>query len=765
MTIRLRLIAVFACTIVSLMAMEYFSIELYKRMLQEDQEIRQRSNELVQQVEKTQITWRRQVQAWENVLLRFYNPEQFHRSLKQFYQQERQMRETLQQLRTSLVYSPQHLATLTQLQQEIRDVGLEFRNALQMFDGSISDTFRAADHQLMEAATRPETLLQQLQTALAEEREAQISVSKASVESAVRRIQIGEGIATLLLMGLLLWLIQRNLGLPLEKLTAAARQISKGDLKVRIRERLPGEFKWVSSAFNQMTEGLQRTTESLQGKVRELEAENQIRTQAEQELKDLTENLLQAQKEIESHAANLEKAVDERTRALWHQANYDRLTGLPNRALFNDRLNQTLHEAKRYNHQVALLYLDLDHFKRLNDTMGHDAGDHLLSEAAQRLKSAVRESDTVARLGGDEFVIILSEVQQDSDAAHVAEKVLALFQQPFIPSEGMETYLSASIGISFYPQDGNTRSDLLKHADAAMYRAKEEGRNQFAYYTVDISNEILKRLKIEHELRKSDFEKDFYLCYQPLVDIASQRIVGAEALLRWEHPTQGLISPVDFIPAAEDTGLIIELGKQTLLKACQQQVQWREQGLPAIRIAINISPVQFSHPTFLTDLQTLITKTGIEPSDLELEITESCLMLHAADNIALLSDLKALGLSLSIDDFGTGYSSLNYLKRFPVDNLKIDKSFVLDVLDDASDIAICKAVVALGQSLGINVIAEGVETAEHQAVLEKIGCHELQGYYLGRPQIAGKFEQLLVASRAPKASNLALNDTAIASGL
>lgn len=439
----------------------------------------------------------------------------------------------------------------------------------------------------------------------------------------------------------------------------------------------------------------------------------------------------------------IEKAVEERTRELWHQANYDRLTGLPNRALFSDRLDHALQTAARYKHHAALLFIDLDHFKRLNDTMGHDSGDRILSEVAKRLKETVRDSDTVARLGGDEFVVILAEVDQDSQAARVAGKILSLFEHPFTHSDVGEAYLSASIGISFYPQDGHTRDELLKHADAAMYRAKEEGRNKYAYYTVDIGSAIDRRVKIEHELRRSVYERDFHLCYQPLVDAKSLEVVGAEALLRWDHPTQGMIPPGDFIAIAEETGQLVTLGQQVLRSICLQQVQWQQRGLEAIRVAINISPIQFSHPGFLKEVQTILEETGADPTYLELEITETCLMLHATENIALLEDLKALGLSLSIDDFGIGYSSLNYLKRFPVDNLKIDRSFVLDVLEDASDSAICKAIVALGQSLGIQVIAEGVETADHQAFLQTMGCDVLQGYYLGRPCRADRFEAQL----------------------
>ncbi len=748
MSIRLRLIAIFTGTAISLLTMEFVGIELYEYYNRKDRELRINATESIQRVKDTQLAWRNQVQAWHNILLRSYDSSRFHPSLKAFYQQERRMRAASRTLRQEFEQKPNYLLLIDELDGELRKLSLLYRQTLQLFDASLEDAYTVADQQLREAAERPDELLEQLLLQLVKDRDAAIAESNREFRTSVQGILIGEGVATLLLLGLLLWLFEHTLGTPLGKLTNAARQIARGNLDVQIEDRLPGEFRWLSKAFNQMVDGLQTITDKLTGKIAELEQENRIRTETETELKQRTQDLIQAQQEIECHAATLEQAVDARTKELWHQANYDRLTGLPNRSLFNDRLNHTLQTANRYKHQAALLFIDLDHFKRLNDTMGHDSGDRILFEVAKRLKETVRDSDTVARLGGDEFVVILAEIDHENQAARVAGKILSLFEHPFTHSDVGETYLSASIGISFYPQDGETRSDLLKHADAAMYRAKEEGRNKYAYYTVDISSAILKRVKIEHELRKSDYDRDFYLCYQPLVDAKSMRVVGAEALLRWEHPTQGLISPDDFIPIAEETGQLVELGKQMLHRVCLQQVAWHDQGLDAIRIAINISPIQFSHPGFLNEVKEIIEDTGVDPGHLELEITETCLMLHASENIALLEELKSLGLSLSIDDFGIGYSSLNYLKRFPVDNLKIDRSFVLDVLDDASDNAICKAIVAMGQSLGIRVIAEGVETAEHLAFLKEMGCDELQGYYLGRPARADSFETHLKQLRS-----------------
>jgi diguanylate cyclase (GGDEF)-like protein/PAS domain S-box-containing protein len=427
---------------------------------------------------------------------------------------------------------------------------------------------------------------------------------------------------------------------------------------------------------------------------------------------------------------------------LIHQANFDTLTQLPNRALCYDRLKQALGQAQRRIWNAGVLFLDLDRFKVVNDTLGHVFGDQLLQEVAKRLATCVRAGDTVGRLGGDEFVIVLPEIAHSHDAAVVAQKVLAELARPFGLGEH-EVFVTASVGIATYPGDGTETDSLLKNADAAMFSAKDLGRNNYQFYTAAMNERALEKLVLESNLRRALERNEFLLHFQPKASLTSGEVTGCEALLRWKIPDTALVSPAQFIPLLEESGLIVPVGEWVIRSACEQIRAWLEAGVKAVPIAVNLSAKQFQHQDICTVVERALRDSRVEARLLELEITESAAMHDAEDTIATLRKLKALGVSVSIDDFGTGYSSLAYLKRFPVDFLKLDQSFVTGLPTDPDDVSIARAVITLAHSLDLKVIAEGVETREQLAFLATNRCDEMQGYYFSRPLPAAECTQLL----------------------
>ena len=435
-------------------------------------------------------------------------------------------------------------------------------------------------------------------------------------------------------------------------------------------------------------------------------------------------------------------AIKESQDKLEYTAHHDALTGLPNRLLFRDRLEQALATARRAGEGLALLFVDLDRFKVINDTLGHDAGDLLLQEVARRLLGCLREEDTVARMGGDEFVVIQRRIGQPEDAALLAARLLTEVGRP-LSLAGHEIVAGLSIGIGLYPRDGEDVSALLKNADAAMYRAKDMGRNCYQYYSDELTAAGLDRLELESDLRQALQRGELLLHYQPQVDLASGQIIGAEALIRWQHPSRGMISPAVFIPLAEDIGIIGSIGEWVLNTACAAAKEWQLAGLPSLRMAVNVSGRQISTDHVVDKVSTALQRSGLAPQFLEIEVTESVVMKDAARAISTLNALKDLGVALAIDDFGTGYSSLSYLKRFPIDKLKIDKSFVDGLPDEEDDAAIAMAIIAMAHSLRHTVIAEGVETAAQFAFLRSRGCDEIQGYFFSKPLPAEQFVELL----------------------
>lgn len=434
-----------------------------------------------------------------------------------------------------------------------------------------------------------------------------------------------------------------------------------------------------------------------------------------------------------------QKIAEER---IQHLATHDTLTGLPNRAMFNHLLGMAIPAAQRYQRSFAVLFIDLDRFKFINDTLGHEAGDKLLTEVSLRFRETLRPDDVVARLGGDEFVVLLREVSDVDHIALVARKLLSAAIKP-VELLGRECRVTASIGIAQYPQDGQDEQTLMKNADIAMYFAKEEGKNNFQFYSKDIKSQSLERLMLENQLRRAADRGELSLHYQAKRDLVSGAITGVEALLRWNNPELGAVSPAQFIPIAEETGMIIPIGKWVLEQACRQNIAWQRQGLPPVCMAVNLSARQFADEHLLSDLVAILEKTGMQPQLLELEITESMVIHNPASTLKLLQAIKQMGVRLAIDDFGTGYSSLGQLKNFPIDTLKVDRSFIRDLATNAEDKAITEAIIAMGKTLSLTVVAEGVETQEQEAFLRAHACDEMQGYYFSKPVPPEEFAQLL----------------------
>jgi len=438
------------------------------------------------------------------------------------------------------------------------------------------------------------------------------------------------------------------------------------------------------------------------------------------------------------------KAADEQIKQL---AFYDPLTQLPNRRLLQERLKHSINVERRDGKQLALLMLDLDRFKAINDSLGHLAGDDLLQQVAERITAKLRDVDMVARLGGDEFIVLLEDIAQPEDAARVAKEIIADLTKAFCLSQSGNVQIGVSIGISLSPQHGDTPELLMDHADAALYQAKDAGRGCFAYFSEDLTIAARERIALETRLRHAIEHRELRVFYQPQVDIASGRIVGAEALVRWQDPVEGLIAPIRFIPIAEETGLIVEIGEWVLRETCRQGRQWLDAGLPPLTLAVNVSSRQFLRSDICAVAATVLSDSGFPPQQLELEITESGLMENQHNATAILNSLRAQGVRLAIDDFGTGYSSLAYLKHFPLDVLKIDKRFIDDIPVQQDDMEIAATIVAMGHILGFKVLAEGVETMAQLAFLQEKGCDMYQGYLKSKPVPAHEFAELLRVQR------------------
>jgi diguanylate cyclase (GGDEF)-like protein len=455
--------------------------------------------------------------------------------------------------------------------------------------------------------------------------------------------------------------------------------------------------------------------------------------------------------ELAGANALLQAEIAERRQAeakVHHMAYHDSLTGLPNRALLSDRLDRAMLAVQRSNRKLAVMFIDLDRFKTINDSLGHLTGDHLLKEVASRLCRVVRASDTVARLGGDEFVVLIPGIRNVDECTRVAEKMIEALATPF-PFEGRMLHITPSIGICMYPDDGDDVETLMRHADAAMYHAKASGRNNYQFFTQHMNEAAAHHFELENSLRGALAKDEFELCYQPIVDIGTRRVHAMEVLLRWRRQGQGLVMPDHFIPLLEENGLIVPVGEWVVRTACEQSVKWQRMGLQPVPLAVNLSPRQFMHRGLIESIRRILDETGIDPALLEFEITETALMQQGEQTLEILGQINSMGIRLSIDDFGTGYSSLAYLKRFPVKKIKIDRAFIKDLENSAEDRAIVGAIIALSNSLQLCVVAEGVETEGQYDLLLGNGCQYAQGYLLSEP-VPSKAAEAMLKRRMPE---------------
>lgn len=533
--------------------------------------------------------------------------------------------------------------------------------------------------------------------------------------------------------------ISRRIIAPLSRLASVADAISSGRLENPVEVEGSGEIRDIANMMNAVVSGM--TTYKTR-----MDVDHQL----------LSMKVEERTAQLSRRNTELNKAVKQVTEArnrLRQMAYYDSLTALPNRRLFTEQLALLLKLAKRNDQQLALLFLDLDNFKRINDSLGHSAGDRLLREVSSRLSSCVRESDVVghyveegakigvSRLGGDEFTVVLNQLDRPESAGVVAQRVLDALIRP-MEIDGHELVVTPSVGIAVAPRDASDVEGLLRCADTAMYHAKNSGKNSFLFYDESMGAAGVDRLQLEADLRRAIEREELVLHYQPQVDTRTGNVVGAEALLRWEHPERGMIPPFRFVPLAEEMGLIGELGDWVLRTACHQIMDFRERGLDLPKVAVNVSALQFT-PVFIQRVREVLAETGLDPSALELELTEGVVMDDSSITVQALGELKELGVSLSIDDFGTGYSSLSYLSRFPLDELKIDRSFVVAAHESEQDASLVVAIIAMARSLGLNLVAEGVETDQQYAFLTGHGAHVIQGYLFSKPVPAGELEGML----------------------
>jgi diguanylate cyclase (GGDEF)-like protein len=446
---------------------------------------------------------------------------------------------------------------------------------------------------------------------------------------------------------------------------------------------------------------------------------------------------------------SLEQDVSDRTRSLEsankqlrHLATHDALTSLPNRILLDDRMSQCIEQAKRVGEGFAVCVLDLDRFKQVNDSLGHRAGDDLLKQVARRLLGVMRGADTVARIGGDEFVMLLGQARSPGDAEKVGSKIIEELRAPVRIAE-LDVHITVSIGVAFFPGDGTTIEALYAHADAAMYCAKQRGGSALECYSPSMNLATENRVKYEADLHRALILEQFELHYQPKISALTKRMHSVEALIRWRHPVHGLVAPDQFIPLAEESGLIVSIGEWVLREACRQVRAWQDLGLPAMRVAVNVSAVQFRQLDLVETVRRALSDAGVDARYLEIELTETALMTHPEESVEILERLSRMGVVVSVDDFGTGYSSMSYLRRFPIDKLKIDRSFISNLMTSADDASIVRAIISLAHGLRLKVVAEGVETGEQAAFLQKLGCDQFQGFHFGRPVTAAAFEALM----------------------
>ncbi len=765
MSIRSKLLVLFFITLTILSGIGVYAVSVYREILVNERSVAEKTHLAVEYAHQAESAFHSQLNAWKNVLLRGNEVDNYHRYLQDFYRSERQTRKTIKELQdyVSEVHGAEEL--LAQLNTAHRDMGRKFREAIRLFNDTEVNPGQVTDLYLTGVEDVPSGLLNQIVRLLEFNRIEQL-------DSIAMQREQQEGILFVMILvvlglsfALFVWMMDKNIVKPAERATHLADIIDNAQRVAKF-----GSWDWDSNEDNHYwSDGLYRIlgldfdkipsqqqflcvlNEEDRPRVAEaidqaLKSHSPFELEARVRLADGTERVVQQRGQVTKSAkdgrvrmTSIVYDITERKESenrLAYLANYDAVTGLPNRNLFQDRLKHAMAQAERSRGHVALLYLDLDHFKSVNDALGHQAGDKLLVEAAQRIKKHIRTADTAARLGGDEFTIVIEQFENNAQIAIVAEHVLEALNKSY-QINNHEVFVSASMGITLFPDDGRDVETLLKNADSAMYLAKDQGRNTYHFFTEELNRKAQQRLHLENSLRMALDREEFQLHFQPQIELSSGRVVGAEALLRWT-PGQDMISPARFIPVLEETGLILPVGEWVLEQACKTAVDIQNQGFADFRIAVNIAARQLQQADIVSRVQSILDSTGLSPEYLELELTESTLIDESISK-KNLQKLEAHGIRLAIDDFGTGYSSLSYLKQYSVDVLKIDRSFINDISKDRDDDAVTSAIIALSHRLDMKVIAEGVETVEQLEFLKKYNCDQAQGFMIGRPMIAHKF--------------------------
>ena len=771
MTIRIKLLLTFLITLLVLCGIGLYTVSAYHQILEAEREITDNTNRNVEIAQQSESQFITQLNAWKNVLLRGSAQNNYHHYLQLFYSQERKARKSIKELNARLSDTTD-LKKLTQnLINEHKFMGRKLREALRLFNNTDVEPVRVTDEFIADFEEKPTVLLKQIIQELHVYRDEQSLELKRQHEQQERLLVGLLGLVIVVSVFIFLWLIDRNIAKPAEHAAYLADVIDNAQRVAKF-----GTWDWDSAKDKHYwSEGLY---EILNIKKSETPSQQHflltLHEDDRERVRQIIAKALQEHKSFELEArirtaGNNERVVQQRgqvtevlknghvrmtsiiyditerkeaEKRLAYLANYDTITDLPNRNLLQDRLQHAITQADRSNNQVALLYLDLDHFKAVNDALGHHAGDKLLIEVTDRLKRHIREGDTAARLGGDEFAIVLENFDHTSQVATVAEHVLGALNKSYL-IDGHEVFVSASMGITFYPSDGVDVDTLLKNADAAMYLAKDEGRNTYHFFTEELNKRAHERLILENSLRLALERDEFQLYFQPQIELSTGRVIGAEALLRW-IPDQNPISPARFIPVLEETGLIIPVGEWVLNQACEITRQWQDQGYKDFRIAVNLAARQLRQADIKKIMSNALETSQLDPQHLEVELTESTLIdtSISGKNLHRLTDL---GVQIAIDDFGTGYSSLSYLKQYSVDVLKIDRSFIKDINIDKDDDAVTSAIIALSHKLDMKVIAEGVETLEQLEFLKKAGCDQAQGFLIGRPMPKNQFENWLAS--------------------
>ncbi|MDJ0805610.1 MAG: EAL domain-containing protein [Gammaproteobacteria bacterium] len=770
MTIRSKLLLLFAITTTILAVIGLYAASVYRSTLSSERTIAERTNLSVEIAHQAESHFHAQINAWKNVLLRGNETNNYHRYLQKFYQAERNTRSALSALQEQIDGVPEAIELTAKLSASHREMGRTLREGIRVFNATESNPGQVTDRLVAGAEDLPTQLLNNIIRKLQKNRSDQLTMLTEQRVTQERNLLILIALVLIISVLIFIWLLDRSIVQPAEKASHLADIIDNAQRVARF-----GTWDWESENDKHFwSDGLydilgvdaghppstklflsrllpddrdrvRQTIEHAQEKISPFEFEARIHHKDDQERVvqlrgQVTEVNTSGQRRMTCIVYDITERKESEKR-LARLANFDLVTELPNRNLFQDRLKHAMAQADRKKGQLALLYLDLDHFKAVNDALGHLAGDELLIEAARRIRSNIREGDTAARLGGDEFTIIIEQFDYNAQVVVVAEHILFALNKSYQIGTH-EIYVSASMGITIYPNDGRDVEALLKNADSAMYLAKEQGRNTYHFYTEELNRKAHERLHLENSLRMALEREEFQLHYQPQVDLKTGRILGAEVLLRWSSG-QDAISPVRFIPILEETGMIVAVGRWVLDQACLMAKSWQQRGFKDFHVSVNLSVRQLRLVDLVEEIQEILLRTELAPEFLEIELTESTL-IDTSIGMQNLKHLEQLGVRLAIDDFGTGYSSLSYLKEHDVDILKIDRSFIKDINRDSDDDAVTSAIVALAHKLDMRVIAEGVESLEQLEFLKKQNCDQAQGFLISRPLKSHQLEQWMM---------------------